>query len=135
MFTQGMKRCLFVLVAGLTVLAACSKEGLMVDPDNPLLGTWVQTGHEENSVIYTRAARLKNDGPGMVFQADGHVVLRGIAGWCATPPVSYTNYEGRWNQSGATLQTTVHYQWMPDASVQVQEIVSVDEKQLVLAYR
>jgi len=107
----------------------------MIDPDNPLIGTWVQVGYGENSVIYARASRLKNDGPGMVLQADGQVVLRTIAGWCATPPVSYANYEGRWSKSGSLLQTTVHYQWIPEASVQEQDIVSVDEKRLELAYR
>src|SRR5690606_2173304 len=120
---------------GFAVLTACSKEDLKIDPDNPLLGTWVQTGYDEDVVIYTRVSRLKDDGPGMVIQAGGHVVLRAIAGWCATPPVSYTNYEGRWSQSGVMLKTMVHYQWMPEASVREQEIVSVDGKRLALAYR
>lgn len=135
MVLNGIKRYLPAFVICFAVFAACSKEDLKIDPDNPLLGTWVQTGYDENSVIYMRSSRLRDDGPGMVIQADGRVVLRGIAGWCGTPPVSYANYEGRWSKSGPVLRTTVHYQWMPEASVQEQEIVSVDSKRLVLAYR
>lgn len=135
MLPHVIKRYLPAFAICCSVFAACSKEDLKIDPDNPLLGTWVQMGYEENAVIYTRAPRLKDDRPGMVIQADGHVVLRGIAGWCATPPVTYANYEGRWSKSGRVFRTTVHYQWIPEASVQEREVVSVDNKQLVLVYR
>lgn len=135
MVLNGIKRYLPAFAIFFAVFAACSKEDLKIDPDNPLLGTWVQTDYKENAVIYTRASRLNDDRPGMVIQADGRVVLRGIAGWCATPPVAYANYEGRWGKSGSVLRTTVHYQWIPEASVQEQEIVSVDSKRLVLGYR
>ena len=134
MSTHPIKRYL-VLVIGLTIFAACSKKELAIDPNNPLLGTWVQTGNEENAVIYTRASRLKDDRYGLIFQANGQVVMRQIAGWCATPPVVYANYEARWNQSGATLQVTAHYMWMPSETKQTWQILSVDGERLVLAYQ
>ncbi|MFC3199914.1 hypothetical protein ACFOET_20005 [Parapedobacter deserti] len=134
MATHPIKHYL-MLAIGLIVFAACSKNDLAIDPNNPLLGTWVQAGSEENAVIYTRASRLKNDDYGMIFQANGQVVMRQIAGWCATPPVAYANYEGRWNQSGATLQVTTHYEWMPSETKQTWQILSIDSKRLVLAYQ
>lgn len=135
MLPRIIKHYLTVFAVGSAVLAACSKEDLMIDPDRPLVGTWVQTGYEESAVVYTRSSRLKDDGPGMVIQADGRIVLRGIAGWCATPPVGYVNYDGRWSTSGFVLRTIVDYQWLPEASVHEWEIVSVDEKRLVLLHR
>jgi len=135
MSTHPIKRRLLLLAIGLAGLAACSKEELAIDPNHPLLGTWVQAGYEGNTIIYTRASRLKDDGYGLIFQADGQLVMRQVAGWCGTPPLVYANYEGRWNLSGSTLQTTMHYQWMPSATKQTSQVISVDGKRLVLAYQ
>src|SRR5690606_19826922 len=135
MSSQVIKRCILLLAFAPTLFVRCDKEESVIDPNNPLLGTWIQIQSEENTVIYMRASRLKDDGYGLIFRADGHLVMRQIAGWCATPPVVYADYEGQWSFSGSTLHTIVRYQWMPEDTKQSGQILSVDDKQLILSYQ
>ena len=124
---------------GVLLITACNKgDALVVDPDNPLVGTWVQAeayGNEAGLVTYTRASKLKTDYFGLVFHADGKVVQRQIAGWCATPPWAFENYEGLWDVNDSILHTSLHYQWMEDTVEQTWEVISVNNSKLVLKYQ
>ncbi len=130
-----MKYTACMALIALVVSACNKKDQLFIDPNNPLIGTWVLAQDESAATTYKRAARLQEDGYGLVFHADGKVVIRGIAGWCATPPVGYANYEGKWNVTDGTLNTAVRYDWLPEETSQVYKIVSVDATKLVVEYQ
>lgn len=83
-----------VLLSIVLLIAACEKDNIKVDPNNPLLGNWVNYGYEDQNQVLKRSISLEEDKPGFVFCADGTFIERNISGWCATPPVSYSNYRG-----------------------------------------
>lgn len=130
------RKCtLFIGLIALALVSCSKRDQLVVDPDNPLIGTWVMADGASAAVTYKRASRLKDDGYGLVFHADGKLVKREIAGWCATPPVSYANNEGKWRLIDGNISTTMHYLWLPEEVTQSWKIVSVDAGTLVVEYQ
>ena len=92
-----------------SLLLSCTKEEIKIDPDNLLIGTWDYTGYHNNMSIYTRSLDF-SDNHCYRFNSDGTLVERNISGWCATPPVSYDNYDGTWTILNDTLiQIHVEY--------------------------
>jgi hypothetical protein len=47
-------------------------------------------------VLYKRSYTLPANSGGIKFLEDGTLIERKIAGWCATPPVAYNDYSGKW---------------------------------------
>jgi hypothetical protein len=91
------------------VFSACTKEENKIDPNNPLVGTWNYSDYSDNSMIFTRSEKFI-DNHCYKFNSDGTLIERNIAGWCATPPVSYTDYQGKWAILNDTLiQLNVSY--------------------------
>jgi hypothetical protein len=91
----------FILVLVL-ILFSCRKDEIKIDPNNPLIGTWNFFGNQDNISIYSRSSEFI-DNYGYLFRADGTLLQREITGWCATPPVSYSDYDGIWKQVNDTL--------------------------------
>lgn len=63
---------------------------------NDIQGIWVLDGYEDNQTIYRKASAFKKDKPGFEFKSDGTMTKRQNVGWCGTPPVSYGNFDGKW---------------------------------------
>lgn len=124
----------FMVALSFLFLIACDKEELIIDGDNLLLGTWVSPTYDNNKVTYSRSSSLEDDDYGIIFHADGSLVMRENAGWCGTPPISYANYEGTWNIQGDLIKATIRYQWMPEDSEYSWQLVSVNKDKLVLEY-
>ena len=66
---------------------------------NILKGIWVYQSENEGIVTYKLSNNFNNDLPGLEFKEDGSFKQRANSGWCGTPPISYTNYEGTWKEN------------------------------------
>lgn len=100
-----MKKMNLILIIPFFLFSAC-----LMDSDdsnetrNPeLIGVWVTSSWENDLVLYSRATRFKNDEGGYQFNVDGSLVDRKNAGWCGTPPISYENFTGTWEQNEDTI--------------------------------
>ena len=91
------------------IISSCKKDEIKIDPNNLLIGTWNYSDYQDNAMVYIRSGKFI-DNRGYKFNSDGTVVERTFAGWCATPPVSYSNYQGTWSILNDTLiQTAITY--------------------------
>jgi hypothetical protein len=95
------KLFLFVLLFS-PVLFSCQKDKLVVDPDNPLIGIWNQSDYLEKAIVYTRQTEF-SDNPCYKFNADGTLLERKNAGFCGTPPITYSDYDGSWSMLNDTI--------------------------------
>jgi hypothetical protein len=87
----------FLALAILTCLAiSCTNDNYKIDPDNAMLGTWVNTGYQEDMSLYSKSSDF-SENPCYKFNADGTMVERMNSGWCGTPPISYGDYSGTWS--------------------------------------
>ena len=59
-------------------------------------GHWVYESMDEVGYEYVRDARFTKSQPGVAFLSDGKLIKRQNSGWCGTPPISYSNYDGSW---------------------------------------
>jgi len=97
---MNKKFLIFIFICSL--ISCCSRDEIKIDQDNLLIGIWNYSGQEVNTTVFTRSMEFA-DKHCYRFNADGTLIERSITGWCATPPVSYTNYTGFWTQVNDTL--------------------------------
>jgi hypothetical protein len=90
-----MKKYLILAATCCLLSGSCSKDEIPIDKDNLLLGVWNYTRADNEVFIYSRAQSFSQC-LGYTFREDGSLVERGLAGFCATPPVSYSDYQGTW---------------------------------------
>jgi hypothetical protein len=97
-----MKRNFVIFIFISALISSCTKDEIKIDPNNPLIGVWNYSSQEENAVVFARSEAFTNN-LCYRFNADGTFIERNISGWCATPPVSYTDYLGSWTMLNDTL--------------------------------
>jgi hypothetical protein len=114
-----------ILLLLVILLASCEKDQVNITNTDKLIGYWTNPVANDTIIEYSRADALLNNCYGFGFKAGQIFVERKNAGWCGTPPVSYADFEGVWEQNDSLLIInvgywggTVDYQW---------KIISIDE--------
>lgn len=115
----------------LTALFLCSFLSTDTKLKDNLIGTWVQLEYLDNGILFEKQTAFAKDKPGVTFNADGTLVKRQNAGWCGTPPISYTNNDGTWRQTSDST-VTVNYSYWGGTAEEDWLIVEVDEQEMVL---
>jgi hypothetical protein len=90
-----MKKLFFLFFLLISLMSSCSKNDIKIDKNNLLIGTWIYSHSTVDAFVYTRAQEFTQT-PGYRFNLDGTLVERNLSGFCATPPVSYSDYSGNW---------------------------------------
>lgn len=115
----------------ITTMMACEESLQPMDnSSDELIGTWINPTPVDTLWQYDRAATLDNAGYGFSFKADDQFVERKNAGWCGTPPVTYSNFEGTWSQNDSLITINVDY-WGGKADYQW-KVISLDEHHLIV---
>lgn len=113
------------------ILISCEKEKGQINTEtNGLTGNWINPQYDDTLVTFERSNSLKEDGYGFSIKENRRFIERKNSGQCGTPPISYADYEGCWEQNGSIININVgywggivHYSW---------EIISVDAIQLTI---
>ena len=90
-----MKKVILLIFLFSFIMGSCSKNDIKIDKDNLLIGTWIYSHSTGDASVYTRAQDFTQT-TGFKFNLDGTLTERNLAGVCATPPVSYSDYSGSW---------------------------------------
>ena len=117
---------LFLIIA--SFLPSCEKDNIKIDPDNLLIGVWINDGFMDDITIYKRSDEFTNNYC-YHFKSDGTLTERQNEGWCGTPPISYADYEGTWEIMNDTLINITVGSWNGDRSYRL-DIESVDSEAL-----
>lgn len=77
--------------------ASCSSSDPAAPQDPAISGAWglESTDSESGIRIYSKLNSLSGDQNGYMFGSGGSLLVRD-AGWCGTPPLAFSNYEGSW---------------------------------------
>jgi len=130
-----MKKCMG-LVLVVVFLFSCEEmapEAEMLGENANIIGSWVEESREDHVTLLERADSLYDDRYGFTIREDGTFIERKNAGWCATAPITYNNFEGTWEAlSDSLLEITVGY-WGGTMTYQIR-IVSLDEQYLRIRY-
>lgn len=120
---------LVLLIAFVAFLASCTKDETVSYNENQLLlGNWSFVKSEEGLETYQRTQTLKSESYGVTFKENNTFIMR-TAGWCGTPPLSYSDIEGSYQTQDTSIDVKMEYYpgnfgW---------EIVSLDSIKLVVS--
>jgi hypothetical protein len=105
--------CLLCLTV---VLTACS-DSTSPPPvyENELTGTvWAAAGMDDDGTeLFSAVDELAGEVTGYAFAQDGELVHR-TAGWCGTPPLTFTDVPGVWALDGDGVLDLAHAGALPD---------------------
>ena len=122
------------LLAALVLLAACDDATEPAPAAPPeLAGTaWVQAGWDDaaQALVFRRTDALAGDVVGYAFGEDGALVYRSF-GWCATPPLTFFDIEGTWEELEADRIRVTHALALPEGTI-CYEIVACTASELKL---
>ncbi len=113
------------------VFTACDKDDEKIEDDSSaLMGFWINPEMNDSTITYKRAEELKDNDYGIAFNAMHKFIERKNSGWCGTPPISYADYGGTWEETGSVVKITVEY-WGGTMDY-TWEVVSVNDEELTI---
>lgn len=125
-----MKTFFTTLLLVLT-LVACQKEAIIVpDGNTDLIGSWINPQYVDTVITYERAEKLVDNQYGFTFNTGNKLIARQNSGWCGTPPISTSDFEGTWVQNDSEIMLTMGY-W-GGTSIQTWKIISLNKQKLVV---
>jgi hypothetical protein len=102
-------QCILRLTAICFFIISC-QDNPVEKTNTDIYGTWVFKEYSNDEIVMTKANELQNDNSGFVFNTNGTMIERKNAGWCGTPPISYSNFNGNWETTtNNLLQVNVAY--------------------------
>ncbi len=133
-----MTRGSLALTVGMTLLlAACtstSEPGPRPDLPRNLVGVWVLEGGATDGIqVFARTATLSGKHPGYEFGEHGGLKVR-KAGWCLTPPITWTNHEGLWSLVDNRI-LDIRHAWRGNPLEYQLEIMSLGPRRLTCRVR
>ena len=97
-------------------------------------GTWVYLGNVDSISIYYSTSQFEQDKPGIAFEKE-YVFIERTSGWCATPPLTFFNVEGKWEVfDDNTLKITCS-NWIDENYGRLMEIISLNNNELKVIFR
>jgi hypothetical protein len=121
-----------VLILGF--FSSCEKESNNSTNNNSvILGNWINPSYNDSLIIFDKSSNLKNNDYGIAFNDNGLLVERKNSGWCATPPIAYSDFNGTWTIKDSVIQISVDY-WGGKADY-IWKLVSIDNNKLKIIRR
>lgn len=128
--------CPFLMFSliGLMIVSCEKNDDNINTKSNPLIqGSWINPIYNDSTIILEKSNDLKSNDYGIAFNDNGLLVERKNSGWCATPPIAYSDFNGTWAIKDSVIQITVDY-WGGKADY-IWKIVSIDKYKLRIINR
>lgn len=93
----------------ISLFIGCEEKIETVQNSNLFTGYWINPQIVDSLVTFSKSSKLVDDKYGIAFYADGSLIERKNSGWCATPPISYSDFEGSWEKSDSLINIVVDY--------------------------
>jgi hypothetical protein len=87
----------------------CEENSEIEQRSNSLIGYWINPQTTDSLVTYSKSTDLVENNYGIAFHSDGTLIERKNSGWCATPPISYSDFEGSWEKTDSIISILVDY--------------------------
>lgn len=93
-----------------------------------LIGYWTNPQLNDTLWTFERTNRLADNQYGFAFKPKHVFIERKNSGWCATPPIAYSDFDGTWSQNDSIVNISVGY-WGGKMDYQW-KIIWVDKEKL-----
>ena len=99
----------------------------MSSSEKNILGHWTHEGVDKNEIAqYKSKSSFPKTKGGIAFLENGKLIVRQNAGWCGTPPISYSNFDGEWKWIDKN-NVSLRYAFWGGTILEEWEIISVDK--------
>ena len=126
-----MKNIQFLLIPLLLVIFSFKSSVEVKEPS--IIGIWIMEEASLTDRTYKRVNQFFIQKGGMQFLEDGTFINRINAGRCGTPPISYTNAEGKWETLANGNIKITYSNWRGPTS-RIFKVKMVKKKQMVLSF-
>lgn len=123
---------LIALVLGL--FSSCESDSIDINNfDSAIIGSWINPSYIDSTIILEKSSDLKDNEYGIKFMDNGTLIERKNSGFCGTPPIYYTDYNGTWSIKDSLIQVSVDF-WGGKENYKLR-LVSVDNNKLKIIKR
>jgi len=123
-----------ILILILLIAISCSKDSEQIEnkSDHSVIGTWIHSSFNEDiRVLYRNNEFIDNYG--VKFIENYELIEKRNSGFCGTPPISYAEFKGKWNEiSEQIIEINIDF-WEENLTYQI-EIVSLTADTLKIKY-
>jgi hypothetical protein len=127
-----MKNPFTLLLIALIFIVSCVEDPLLSASDTgPLpVGSWSNVSYNETGMILEKVNKLQDNTYGYRFLGDGTFVHRANSGFCGTPPIVTSDFEGSWTKDGDILN--IQGTFWGGETVEEWQIISSDNNVLTI---
>lgn len=123
-----MKIKLAIVISAFLCLS-CMDQGQTEEMDRHfLVGNWTNFEYERETFTMEKSKNLETNVYGYSFRNDGTLIQRSNSGWCGTPPVVTSDFQGTWKVLGEEIIIEAKY-W-GGISIQTWKVTPLSNKTL-----
>lgn len=127
-----MKNPFTILMITLCIIVSCVEDPqLSASEIGPIpVGSWSNISYNEDGIILEKVDQLRENTYGYRFLSDGTFIHRANSGFCGTPPIVTSDFEGSWTKDGDILN--IQGTFWGGETVEEWEIISSDNNVLTI---
>lgn len=96
---------IFLIVAAIS----CNKSLSGAKNKDTIIGNWIYEKYMGDSIVLSKTVALKKNQIGISFKDNNSLLERSNSGWCGTPPIVTSDYEGVWEKSNDIIDMQGSY--------------------------
>ncbi|WP_299899777.1 hypothetical protein [uncultured Aquimarina sp.] len=100
-----------ILITGILLLFVSFNKVSEFKLERKILGKWSFFSEMNEKGAWKKVEKLDPNKSGMEFKKDGILIVQMNSGSCATPPISYDNYDGIWKKTSDSTLVISHGFW------------------------
>lgn len=102
------KKVLLIAILALLIYS-CSDSVILPNNSTELSGYWINREVNDTIITVHRSSALVDEQYCFGLLSNGNFIERKNAGWCGTPPILYSDFEGTWSIQDSLIEISVPY--------------------------
>lgn len=120
-----------LLIALIFIVSCVEDEQLAASETGPIpVGSWSNISYNENRMTLEKICQLQENTYGYLFLSNGTFIHRANSGFCGTPPIVTSDFEGSWTKNGNII--TIQGTFWGGETAEEWEIISSDKNILTI---
>lgn len=100
-----------ILAIGILLLYVSFNSVSKFNLEDKIIGKWSISSDKNETGAWKKVEKLNSNRSGMEFKKEGILIVRMNSGSCATPPITYKNYDGIWKKTSDSTLVITHGFW------------------------
>ncbi|WP_339922348.1 hypothetical protein [uncultured Cyclobacterium sp.] len=127
-----MKNPFTLLLIALIFIVSCVEDPqLSASETGPLpIGSWSNVSYNENGMTLEKVNKLAENTYGYRFLNNGTFIHRANSGWCGTPPIVTSDFQGSWTKNADVI--SIQGTFWGGETLEEWEIIASDNNMLTI---